>query len=962
GRIQGKITDSSTGSALPGANVFLRGTNYGAASDLRGAYLILGVPSGSYTLVVSYIGYEQAEIAVAVVGGDLVTQNIALESAILKTKDVVVTAQAEGQMQAINQQISSKTSKNIVSSKKIQELPESNAAEAVGRLPGVSLQREGGEGNKVVIRGLSPRYSKVQMEGVSLAATGDNDRSTDLSMISPYMLDGIELQKAATADQEADQLGGTINFRLKEAPERPTLNAVAQGGYNDLRDKFEDYKFVLAGSNRFFNQKLGIFANVDVERKDRSDNSAFAGYEIQDEFAIANSLGFQDINRTRKRFGGTVVLDYRLPSTKLKLFTTYNSADSDVEILRELYNVGNAGDTAREHRYIAIDSSNTLTTMTNSLRLEQYLGNVKLTGGISYARAKQEIPNALRFDGVEESAFTPSFNFETPTVLGDLRGFLVEDDRGFLHPSEFITKANNDTSAIFVDWIFNSQSETIEDQFALDLNFEFSPKISDLFDLTIKLGGKYKHKNKEFDFESFEHAMWWSTVDVVREDWAGRLSSSPFLDGYVSTQNTRFPYGPFIDTEFDGSDFLAGNFEINRVPNVDMVKEFLGTVERSNQGNAFGLTRNFNVSIPNDYDGNEDYFAGYIMPTLEFGNSFTLIPGVRFEHNDTKYGGNRTAALGQWDDPFVYDSVATSRQNDFILPMIHGKLQVTDWLDIRASYTQTISRPSYNLIIPSWQIIPERSLNWNNPFLEPIESDNVDVALSFYGDKIGLFTLGTFHKNISNFIYGNTTFIVEESQLIAAYPDNVAPGGQVTGFINNPNDATVLGLEVDWQSNLWFLPGVLRGLVVNFNYTYTHSELVYPLVTAVFETTPFGGRRIVGSEDSSYEAPLIDQPDHLLNLIIGYDYKGFSMRWSMRYKSDVFLQDHFFPELRVFSEPLTLYDLSIKQQLPLKGLQLYSNTSNLSRAIDTTTNQGTGWFASREFYGITSEIGLRYDF
>ena len=74
---------------------------------------------------------------------------------------VVVSAQREGQMAAINQQINSISIKNIVSADKIEELPESNAAEAVGRLPGVSLQREGGEGNKVVIRGLAPKYNKV---------------------------------------------------------------------------------------------------------------------------------------------------------------------------------------------------------------------------------------------------------------------------------------------------------------------------------------------------------------------------------------------------------------------------------------------------------------------------------------------------------------------------------------------------------------------------------------------------------------------------------------------------------------------------------------------------------------------------------------------------------------------------------------------------------------------------------
>ncbi|MEL6821471.1 MAG: TonB-dependent receptor, partial [Calditrichota bacterium] len=613
-------------------------------------------------------------------------------------------------------------------------------------------------------------------------------------------------------------------------------------------------------------------------------------------------------------------------------------------------------------RYIGSVVETELATFTNSLKLEQYFGRVQVSAGISYSRARNETPTSYRLDGVEESAFSPGFNFEQPTALGDQRGFLVDGVNGYLHPEEFVNKALNDTSAIFVDWIYDSQSKLLEDELGASFDFQFDTKISNNFNLNWKFGGKYKQKQREFNFESFEHAMWWSTVDVVREDWAARLADSPFLDGYVSTQNVRFPYAPFINSGFDNDRFLAGNFEINRVPSLDMVREFVSSVDRTDQGNAFGLVRNFNSSIPGDYEGSEDYMAAYIMPTLEIGSSLVLIPGIRYEHNETEYGGNRTAALGQWDDPFVYDSVTTKRENDFFLPMLHARYNISEGFDVRASYTQTLSRPSYNLIIPTWQIITPRSLSWNNPDLKPIESDNFDLSFSLYSNKIGLLTIGGFQKTISNFIYNRTTYITDASQILAAYPGNVDVGGQVFGFINNPNDANLWGLEFDWQSNLWFLPGGLNGLVLNVNYTYTDSELEYPMNSPIIEQTIFGGTRIVGSELTPYKAPLLDQPDHLFNLIVGYDYRGFSIRGSMRYKSNVFLQDNFFEELRVFSDGISLFDISLKQDLPFKGLRLYSNTANLSKSIDTNTNRGTNWFQNQEFYGITSEIGLRYDF
>ena len=118
-----------------------------------------------------------------------------------------MTAQAKGQMDAINRQLNARSIVNIISSDRIQELPDANAAESVARVPGVSIKREGGEGNKVVIRGLSPKYNAITVEGTRLPSTDPDDRSTDLSKISQYVLDGIEVTNAGTPDQDADVLG-----------------------------------------------------------------------------------------------------------------------------------------------------------------------------------------------------------------------------------------------------------------------------------------------------------------------------------------------------------------------------------------------------------------------------------------------------------------------------------------------------------------------------------------------------------------------------------------------------------------------------------------------------------------------------------------------------------------------------------------------------------------------------------
>ena len=180
---------------MVGANVFLKAKSLGTATRSDGTYQISNVGPGKYILQSSYIGYISKEVEIEIISRQVLKIDFELDYNTIQGEAIEVTAQAKGQMDAINKQLKAKSIKNIISSDKIQELPDANAAEAVSRVPGVSIKREGGEGNKVVISGLSPKYNKITVNGANLASTGYNDRSTDISMISQYMLKEIEVVK-----------------------------------------------------------------------------------------------------------------------------------------------------------------------------------------------------------------------------------------------------------------------------------------------------------------------------------------------------------------------------------------------------------------------------------------------------------------------------------------------------------------------------------------------------------------------------------------------------------------------------------------------------------------------------------------------------------------------------------------------------------------------------------------------
>ena len=107
---------------------------------------------------------------------------------------------------------------------------------------------------------------------------------------------------------------------------------------------------------------------------------------------------------------------------------------------------------------------------------------------------------------------------------------------------------------------------------------------------------------------------------------------------------------------------------------------------------------------------------------------------------------------------------------------------------------------------------------------------------------------------------------------------------------------------------------------------------------------------------------MIDQPDEIFNLSIGYDYKGFSGRLSVLSKSDVFMRTDFWPALREATDDYTRWDLSVKQKLPVNGLEVFLNISNITEAIDINRYRSGNSLTSEQHYGKTIDLGFKFSF
>ena len=179
---------------------------------------------------------------------------------------------------------------------------------------------------------------------------------------------------------------------------------------------------------------------------------------------------------------------------------------------------------------------------------------------------------------------------------------------------------------------------------------------------------------------------------------------------------------------------------------------------------------------------------------------------------------------------------------------------------------------------------------------------------------------------------------------------------------NNENDAINYGFEFEWQSNFWYLPGLLKGLVMNVNYTRNKSEAKYLRTRIRLQVDPKTYKTTLINEDTTYTSPMISQPDHLLNLTLGHDYKGFSIRWAMRYKSHIFKSANWYEALRGYSADFYRYDLAIRQKLPVAGLEFFLNINNLTNEVEKDIINHMAFTSYDEHYGRNANMGLRYQF
>jgi TonB-dependent receptor len=927
GEIRGRVTDATTGEELIGVHILVENTAIGASTNHDGDYRMTRVPEGDHTLIIGYLGFVTKRIQVSIVGGEMLEIDIQLSPDVVEGAEITIYTQALGQARAIRQQLSSNTIVNVVSETRLRELPDANAAESIGRLPGISVLRDAGEGQKVAIRGMGPRYSSITIDGNRVPGT-DGDRSVDLSMISPEMLAGIEVYKAIRPDMDADAIGGSVNFRMGGAPSETRYRVNLESGYNNQISGVGNYKTSLMGSSRFLDQRLGVMVSANAQQVDRSAHVQGASYRIlrdaRDDEPHApievNSLNLLDMQSTRQRYGGGVSLDWRLPNGRLFMNNMYSRQNREDIRHDRRYNLPNNRQEWRPRR-----------TERNIYTL-----NTTVSGEHDIAWAEVE----WRLNRSVTSNNTPYDHQAWFFEPGGLDRSGVDLTGG---PQIIPTLALNRTDRAYLETLLNQEIDQRQENLSASLDIQVPVVLGRYVSGYVKFGGK--HYNNYRDRTSLRYRVFGYHTN--------RLFNNPDSTfPWLVNPSGRASMMPFITDPERRYMILDGGYEMAHMPNIDLIDLMWDSYS--------DIYQRLWIDRFDDYEANERLSAGYVMTELNIGPRLMILPGVRYEYEHSDFKAVTGEFQGTIDNITEEDLELNSRDSlatrnmGMWFPMVQARYRVTNWFDIRAARTVSTSRPNFGHLSPQMLIGYDRgSVNRSNSQIRPMRAINYDLFLTFNQNRLGLFTVGGFYKEVEDVIYMRNANIVFPDEL--GLPANTRLF-QITEPVNNENLTTVHGFEVEWQSNLTWLPVPFNGLVLNANYSRFFSEAYYH--SFEFRRTAEG---IVGV-DTFRVAPMVHQADHIANVSVGYDYRGFSSRISMQYQGATLRSIGARPELDRYTDDYLRFDASIRQRFFSRRLSLFANLHNITNREDRSSQFTYDRPSSIEYYGAAFDIGMEFRF
>lgn len=823
--------------------------------------------------------------------------------------DIIVTAPRE-ETKARETQHTAPNVINVQSAEAIAKYPDFNAAEALSRIPGISLSSDTGEGRFVNIRGIDGNLNGATYGGVVLLNTNPtgtvfgSGRAVEFDTIPTGAIDGLIVTKTGMPNHDAEGLGGSIELTPRSAANvsRPFAEGAIGYGYEPehkhggplnldlaIGGRFgginKPFSFVLTGSRR--DDKRG-FDDIEEDYVDDPGLTAASGpglSPLQVNKALADiQLRRYDYNRRRFGFGGEFAYtpdddsQYYVRASVagyiesvLKNRLTYDKLDSNVRV-----------DPANPAGY----ATTTALTIKGTDEEETHRNQVYVIGGRN------------RFGG---------FAIDYHAALS-IATFNVGRNYGttYTGPKNVPFTYDNITSADFPALAASSATNVNDPT---------------LYKLT-KLGNSTEHaRDREWSgaINASLDTNWIGSNDKLQFGGQIRLrdkTDTPYAQSFKLPATGLATLGPAI-TDFYGNRYSNG-------PQVDAGAVRATAGQSATDGLAADLTGYF--------EAKEDIYAGYAMYTFGTGK-LGGIAGVRVEHTEATYTTYSFDGTSADDNP---PQVVRKHSYTNFFPTLQLKYDFTPSLLLRATYSTGIGRPGFSQIASAISIDRDNDIiTQGNPNLKPTTGNNFDLSLEKYLPNSGILSLGVFDKQFANYIVARQT--------PPNGTDSRLPGVTDVSFVTfeNVSGAYARGVEAAYDQRFAFLPKPFDGFGIGVNATYVDSQI----------TLHQNGRKQLLPATSKWT----------WNAAAYYEAHGVQLRLAAQYVGSNLFAIGDDASLDIYQNARTTLDFTSSVDIT-KRIRVYFNVKNLTneplRIYEATSNRPV----QREFYDETYEGGIKFKF
>jgi TonB-dependent receptor len=766
--LEGRVVGDQ-GRPLAGASVQIEGLERGVLSDADGRFVLRDLPSGTAEVAISSIGFATEAFTVTLRAGETLREEFVLAVSPLALQELIVEGQV-GQAEAYNRQRTAPSVRNIVSSDHIERFPDSSIPDVLRRMPGVAAQPDRGETGFVFIRGLSPDFTTVTIDGARVPSTDRSGRGVELSSIPAELIESLEVIKAITPDMDADAVGGSINMTARR-PTRRQWDGRLEGGGHSLIDG------VTRRGALTYGNVVGPFSFVlggDFATQFRqTENLQYWWDDYQGE-SILDRLRLQHYPIERTKYSGNGTLNYTLGDGRSFLFVRgiYSRYDTEEERHRVTYRIDSGDRVSRTDV-----AGGRVERQARQYRWERSILDLT-AGGNHFLSNGVHLDYNLSFsEGIRREPYRNYFEFRQSGVdmFAD-----ASENRAF--PVLRVTGGGNpdDLSSFGLRYYEQRFDDAMDRDLGGQINVTVPLPGAVGVPGSLRLGTKLSNKDKERDFDRIR-------FDEMDGSFHMGLMGTSSEASPITPRN--YPFGPRLDWS-QGEDFWDANQALFR-----------------NDQN-----REREESDTEDYEARERIASLYGMATLDFG-PVEIIAGARFEHTSTAYAGKRLSFDANGDFTDVQEVEADQSFGSFF-PAFHLRYRVDDATNVRFAATRTIARPGFLSVAPNEFIrFDDQIITRGNPELRPGLSYNLDLMAERYFASVGMISGGVFYKSIDDFFFQRRS---------------VLQGGEFDGFelrqAANGARARVYGVELAWHQRLDFLPGALGGLGVYANYTYSGSS------------------------------------------------------------------------------------------------------------------------------------------